>query len=47
MNDVVNEMLNDASKKRDRIKLIHVDDIVPNHKNKDYPMCDIETLALS
>ena len=47
MKDTVNEMLNEVSKKRDRIKMIHVDDIRPNSKNTDFPMCDIEAMALS
>ncbi len=47
MRDTVNEMLNTASQKRDRIKMIHIDDIRPNQDNKDFPMCDIEAMALS
>jgi len=47
MKDTVNEMLNDISKKRDRIKMIHIDDIHANKKNSDFPMCDIEAMALS
>lgn len=47
MTDVVSDMLNETSKKRDKIKLIHIDDIRPNQLNRNFPMSDIEALALS
>lgn len=47
MIDTVNQMLNETSKKRDRIKMIHIDDMLPNQHNVDFPMTDIEDLALS
>lgn len=44
--DVIDEMLNDFSKSRDKISLIYLDDIVPSESNKDYPMMSLDSLAL-